>query len=259
MVDLCMYQDTLVIEMRVKTGIPGLDQLIEGGFPAGGCVLISGKIGTGKSIFAMQYILKGITDYGEPGVFVSLERERKALHRDTQRFNWHLQLLEKRGSLQLLNGPLTKLGKGVKKGKKAVRNVISEIVKAVEASESKRLALDRLELLSMLLPDEFTFWVELDGLKRKLRELGCTSVLTTEIREGKEELSRLGIEEQIADGVIVLYYEGEGLTRDRALEIRKMRGTKHSNQLQFFDITDKGIAIKKMPERPKVPEPRRKL
>jgi KaiC/GvpD/RAD55 family RecA-like ATPase len=235
--------------MRVKTGIPGLDELMEGGFPAGSCVLVSGKIGTGKSIFAMQYIVKGITDFGEPGVFVSLEREKKALYQDFQRFGWQLQRLEKEGSLQLLGGPLASLSRG---GRDA-RKIISEMVKAVEASESKRLAVDGMELLSMLPKDEFALWVELDNFKERLREVGCTSVLTSEIREGREELSRLGVEEEIADGVIVLYYEGEGLTRDRALEIRKMRGTEHSNQLHFFDITSGGIVLKKMPEKPKVP------
>jgi len=236
--------------MRIKTGIMGLDELMEGGFPPGSCVLVSGKIGTGKSIFAMQYIVKGITDFGESGVFVSLERGKKALYQDFQRFGWQLQRLEKEGSLQLLGDPLARLSMG---GRDAKR-IISDIVKAVEASESKRLVVDGMELLSMLPRDEFTLWVELNNFKERLREVGCTSVLTSEIREGKEELSRLGGEEEIADGIIVLYYEGEGLTRDRALEIRKMRGTEHSNQLHFFDITDKGIAIKKMPEKPKVPK-----
>jgi KaiC/GvpD/RAD55 family RecA-like ATPase len=65
---------------------------------------------------------------------------------------------------------------------------------------------------------------------------------------GEEELEAVGFGGGLADGVISLYYEGEGLTRDRALEIRKMRGTVHSNQLHFFDITDKGIVVKKLPE-----------
>lgn len=235
--------------MRIKTGIKGLDELMEGGFPPGSCVLVSGKVGTGKSVFAMQYIMNGITDYGDLGTFVSLERENRAIHQDAKRFGWQLQRLEKGGSLQLPGAPLARLSKGTRNAKK----ILSEIVKAVKASESKRLALDGMELLSMLSKNEYSLWKELDNFKERLRELGCTSVLTSEIREGREELSRLGVGEEIADGIIVLYYEGEGLTRDRALEIRKMRGTEHSNQLHFFDITDKGIVIKKMPERPKVP------
>ena len=72
--------------MRVKTGIPGLDELIGGGLPRGSCTLLSGKSGTGKTILSMQYIVKGITDYGEPGVFVSFEREPDALYEDMKGF-----------------------------------------------------------------------------------------------------------------------------------------------------------------------------
>jgi KaiC/GvpD/RAD55 family RecA-like ATPase len=238
--------------MRIKTGILGLDELMEGGFPTGSCVLVSGKIGTGKSIFAMQYILKGITDYGEFGTFMAVNREKETLYQDAQRFGWQLQRLEREGSLKLLGRPLARLG-GEGATEPMLDEIISEVVRTVETSQSKRVALDGIGLLSMLPKDEFKLWAKLDELKRKLRGLGCTSILTSEIREGREELGRLGIEEELADGIIVLYYEGEGLTRDRALEIRKMRGTVHSNQLHFFDITENGIVIKKMPEGPKVP------
>lgn len=240
--------------MRTKTGVPGLDELMEGGFPRGSCVLVSGKIGTGKTIFAMQYIARGIMDYGELGTFVSLEREKEALYQDARELGLHFQRLEKEGNLQLLGSPLAKLSE---RKKETEEEIFSDIVRAVEASESKRLALDGMELLCMFPQDEFALWRELAKFKEKLAKRGCTSVLTSEIREGREELSRRGVEEEIADGVIVLYYEGEGLTRDRALEIRKMRGTEHSNQLHFFDITDRGIVIKKMPEGPKVPRGRR--
>jgi len=243
--------------MRVRTGIFGLDELLEGGFPAGSCVLVSGKIGTGKSIFAMQYIARGITEYGEPGVLVSFERDKKDLYQDASAFGLKLQSLEKEGSLQILGGSMPKVVGEMRKAKSTIEDLISEIAETVETSGSKRLALERVELLAMLSPDELEFRLQLGDLKERLRELRCTSVLTSEIREGREELSRVGAEE-IADGVIVLYYEGEGLTRDRALEIRKMRGTEHSNQLNFFDITGVGIVMRKMPEMPKVPKARKR-
>jgi len=243
--------------MRVRTGIFGLDELLEGGFPVGSCVLVSGKIGTGKSIFVTQYIARGITEYVELGVLVSFERDKKDLYQDASAFGWQLQRLEKEGSLQILGGSMPKVVGEMRKAKATVEDLISEIAETVETSESKRLALERVELLAMLSPDESEFKLLLGDLKERLRELGCTSVLTSEIREGREELSRVGAEE-LADGVIVLYYEGEGLTRDRALEIRKMRGTEHSNQLNFFDITGKGIVMRKMPEMPKVPKVRKR-
>jgi len=230
----------------------GLDELMGGGFPAGSCVLVSGKIGTGKSIFAMQYIAKGITDYGELGVLVSLESGKKDLYNYALEFGLQLHRLEKEGSLQILGGPISTVSREMREAKATIEDLISEIVETVETSESKRMALERVDLLQLLFPEEPDIRVQLSDLKERLGELRCTSILTSEIREGREELSGVGAEE-ILDGAIVLYYEGEGLTRDRALEIRKMRGTEHTNMLQFFDITGEGIAIKKMPEMPKVP------
>jgi len=238
--------------LRVRTGIFGLDELVQGGFPTGSCVLVSGKVGTGKSIFATQYIARGIVGYGEMGVLVSFERDKKELYQDALGFGWQLQNLEKEGSLEILGGSMARVAGEMSKAKATVEDLISEMVETVENSRSKRLALERVEFLEMLSQDKLEFMLQLSDLKDSLRELGCTFVLTSEVREGQEELSRVGAEE-LADGVIVLYYEGEGLTRDRALEIRKMRGTEHSNQLHFFDITNKGIAIKGMPEKPKVP------
>jgi len=238
---------------RVKTGIAGLDELIGGGFPVGNCVLVSGKIGTGKSIFAMQFIANGITHYGELGVIVSLERSKKGLYNDGLAFGLQLERLERGDGLQFLGGPISTISRETVKAKAAIEDLISEVVATVETFGAKRMALERVDLLPLLSREGMDIRVQLSDLKEELEGLGCTSVLTSEIREGSEELSGVGAEE-ILDGVIVLYYEGEGLTRDRALEIRKMRGTEHSNQLHFFDITGDGIVIKKMPEMPRVPK-----
>ena len=237
--------------MRVKTGIAGLDELMGGGIPAGSSVLVSGKIGTGKSIFAMQYMAKGITDYGDFGVFVSLENSRRELYQHASEFGWQFQRLEKGGSLQILGGPVSTVNREMKRARGKVEGLISEVIETVENSGSKRVAFERVDLLQLLSRKEPDIRMQLSDLKERLEKLGCTSILTSEIREGKEELSEVGAEE-IADGAIVLYYEGEGLTRDRGLEIVKMRGTEHSNELRFFDITSKGIVIKKMPEMPRI-------
>jgi KaiC/GvpD/RAD55 family RecA-like ATPase len=241
---------------KVKTGVPGLDELVGGGFPSGSSVLVSGKIGTGKSIFAMQYIANGITDYGDFGVLVSFESSKKELYEYASAFGWQLHRHEKNGSLQILGGPISTVSAEMTKSKSKIEDLISEVIEAVETSESKRLALERADLLPLLsLEEEPDIMVQLSDLKESLGGLGCTSVMTSEIGESGE-LSEVGAEE-ILDGVIELYYEGEGLTRDRALEVRKMRGTQHSNQLHFFDITGEGIVIKKMPEMPTVPKARR--
>ncbi len=236
--------------MRVKTGIPGLEELVKGGLPKGSLILLSGKCGTGKTTFSMQYIVKGITDYGEPGVFVSFERKPEVLYEEMKSFGWHLETLEKQGNLELLGGPLDSIVKFGKKVGAKEEDMIEEIIEVVREKKARRLALDGLGQFSMMFPDKLAFRSGLAWLQQELNKLGCTSIFTSEIEEGKEELSRLGVEEFIADGVIVLYYEGDGLTRTRALEIRKMRGTDHSNYLSFFEIAEDGIKMVKLGESP---------
>lgn len=234
--------------MRVRTGIPRLDGLMEGGLPRGSCTLLSGKCGTGKTILSMQYIVRGITEYGEPGVFVSFEREPEVLCEDARGFGWRIKVLENQGNLELMGGPLDRITKFGKKVGARGEDVIEEIIEVVRERRAERLALDGLAQFSTLFPDASAFRSGLARLQRELRKLGCTSILTSEIEEGKDGLSRLGVEEYVADGVIVLYYEGDGLTRTRALEVRKMRGTPHSDHLSFFEIADGGIGIMKMDE-----------
>ena len=234
--------------MRVKTGIPRLDELMGGGLPKGSCTLLSGKCGTGKTILSMQFVVKGVTEYGEPGVFVSFEREPEALCEDARGFGWHIKVLENQGNLELMGGPLDRITKFGKKVGARGEDMIEEIVGTVRERGAERLALDGLAQFSMLFPDASTFRSGLMRLQRELGKLGCTSILTSEVEEGKDGFSRLGVEEYVANGVIVLYYEGNGLTRTRALEVRKMRGTKHSDYMSFFEIGDEGIRIMKMNE-----------
>jgi len=215
--------------------------LMDGGFPKGDLILVSGKVGTGTSTLAMQYIVRGVTDYGEPGLFVSLERGRNILYQETAGFGWPLKTLENQGNLVLMGGPLGEVTTFKKKVGAKIQDLMSEIVETAEKIRADRVAIDG--PFHELFPDKAIFRQGLTALVRKLREMGCTTVITSTIEEEKSSLSRSGIEEEVADGVVVLYYEGDGLTRERALEVRKMRGVKHSEELRFFEIADGGIRL----------------
>lgn len=214
---------------------------MEGGLPKGDLILVSGKVGTGTSTLALQYIVRGVTDYGEPGLFVSLERGRDALYQETAGFGWPLKTLENQGNLVLMGGPMGEVTTFKKKVGAKIQDLMSEITETAGKIRADRVAIDG--PFYELFPDKATFRQGLTALVRRLREMGCTTVITSTIEEGTSTLSRSGVEEEVADGVVVLYYEGDGLTRERALEVRKMRGVKHSEELRFFEIADGGIRL----------------
>ncbi|KXB04855.1 hypothetical protein AKJ48_01240 [candidate division MSBL1 archaeon SCGC-AAA261O19] len=183
--------------------------------------------------------------FGEPGVFISLEREPDALREDARHFGWNLKPFENQGNLELMGGPLDRVVEFRRKVGASGEDLIGEIIQVVQGMGAERLALDGLTQFSTMFPDTQAFRSGLVRLQRELNELTCTSILTSEVEEGKGGLSRLGVEEYVADGVITLHYERSKLFRSRALEVRKMRGTDHSNHLSFFEISDEGIRIRR--------------
>ncbi len=228
--------------MRVKTGIPGLDELIGGGLPKGSLTLVSGACGTGKTIFAMQYIVKGIMDHDEPGVLVSFEQEPEALSLKMKRFGWDLKGKKR---LRLMGGPLDKImGLGKRAGAKP-EDLIEEMIEVVEEIKAKRFALDRASEFSEMFPDKLAYRSGLAELGRMLKEHDCTSILTSQVGEGSTGVSGTGIEELVADGVILLHLPDKSYGRGRFIEIRKMPDTDHSIDLNFFEITEEGLVVMK--------------
>ncbi len=223
---------------RVKTGVEGLDALIEGGIPEGSSVLISGGSGTGKTILATQYIYNGGKLYGEPGIYVSIETNLKNIIWNMQNFNWDIRELQEKNLMKTyrLNIGHTKKKESVEDRIDEELNVISQMAKEIGA---KRLVIDSVSA--------FGVWFDNPGLVRsllfsfvdRLKNLDCTTLLTTETRGGRREFSSLGVEEFITDGVIALYFTPP----HRSIFIKKMRGTNHSKTIHPFNITDKGIVI----------------
>jgi len=220
---------------RVKTGVQGLDALLEGGIPEGSSVLVSGGSGTGKTIFATQYIYNGGKLYGEPGIYVSIETNLKNIIWNMQNFNWDIRELQEKNLMKTyrLNIGHTKKRESVEDRIDEELNVISQMVKEIGA---KRLVIDSVSA--------FGVWFENVGLVRnllfqfvdRLKNLDCTTVLTTETGGGRREFSSFGVEEFVVDGVIALYFTPP----HRSIFVKKMRGTNHSKTIHPFDISKKG-------------------
>ena len=236
---------------RTPTGIPGLDELIQGGFPRGSTVLVAGGAGTGKTIFALQYIYAGAALYQEPGVFITLEEGPKNIVWNLENFGWDYVGLNKQGLMKIYRIGI----ESPEKFRSTWREQLERIIEMVKSMNAKRVAIDSVTAMGMLLGDKIVvghngaeLWVGnpvelrsmLMELTERLKELDVTTVMTAGTRGGKMDFSAFGMEEFVVDGVILLYF----FPPHRALYIRKMRGTRHSNKVHPITISEKVIEVR---------------
>lgn len=255
---------------RCPSGIPGLDELIQGGFPRHRSILLSGTAGSGKTTFAVQYLYRGITDYNEPGILICLEQDPKELKVDMLDYGFDLQKAEYEGKLVILDASLSRVGMSkldsmitadaFKERPDGSMSIlpdefnIEKILRLVEEKAknigAKRAVFDSLPALDFLIDEQNE-----TKIKHKLRELlitinyrlksaGLTSLLVTETIED-EKAAVHAVESYVVDGTIALTIN-EALD-DRTVKIKKMRQTRHSLKPRMFEFTDKGIQIKSPP------------
>ncbi len=216
---------------RVATGIPGLDELIGGGFPKGSVILLSGTCGTGKTLTSLQFLWYGI-QHGENGVYISFEEPIAQVKSTGKEFGWNFDKAEREGKIIM-----------VRYDPFHVEDVIDLILSSVRKVNAKRLVIDSISALGMYIRDPTEVRRSIYTLVSNIYKLGCTSILTSEILPDQLELSRFGVEEFLADGVIVLYYTRVNSYFARAITIWKMRYTEHSQRIHPYKITEKGVVV----------------
>jgi len=243
---------------RCPTGIPGLDELLEGGFPRGRCILISGSCGTGKTTFGVQFLYNGIVQYGEPGVLVCLEQDPKELKQEMLCYGFDLEKVEQEGKLVIIDASLSRLGLKPRRRETMpfeathitqlsgsmsllpdefnIETLLEIITSKAKRIGARRAVIDSLPALDFLIGNSGYSMRDvirqtLISMIYRLKLEGLTTLLITEVEEGGDKISAHGVESYIADGVIVLYYSTFGPTVGRNLTIRKMRGTKHSEDV----------------------------
>jgi len=234
---------------RLKTGIYGFDDLIEGGLPKGRTFLVSGATGTGKSIFTMQYIYKGATEFNEPGIYVTLDERPDLLRQDMLRFGWDLQAAENDGKMRIIDATVGKLGirseeeHSIGPVEFDTDKIILEIISSAKEINATRVVIDSVPALGLRLGDDDNIRDTILKIAYTLMRNGLTTILTTEITAGSSRFSKYDVEEFVSDGVILLNYMsglGEG---SRTLLVRKMRATNHSDDIHRMTINDAGIMI----------------
>lgn len=223
-------------EERVATGIKGLDKLIEGGFEKSSAVLVSGNGGSGKSIFATQFLMEGISKHNETGIYISFEEVKERFYKHMMVFGWDLKSQEDQGRFIFLKYSPERIAKIVKERSKEIENSIKEV-------EAKRIVIDSLSAYASLFESESEKRKMLVALFDMIKEWDCTTVLVAE-EDHHPDIYHSTVEGFMADAIILLYNEREpkGL-RFRAVEVYKMRGTKHESKICSMKITDHGIEI----------------
>ncbi|ASJ15316.1 ATPase domain-containing protein [Thermococcus radiotolerans] len=234
---------------RVKSGIPGFDDLIEGGFPAGTTVLVTGPTGSGKTTFGVQFVYKGAAEHNEPGVIVTLEERAQDLRREMLAFGWDLEKYERERKIAIVDGVSAVVGlpseeQYVLEGNLNAEDFLRYIYRVVKAINAKRLVIDSIPSIAFRLQEEGKIREVLLQLNTILLEMGVTSILTTEAPDpSRGRISRYGMEEYIARGVVLLDFVEKEVELKRYLLIRKMRETKHSMKKYPFEINEEGIVV----------------
>jgi circadian clock protein KaiC len=232
---------------RVNTGVPGLDELVEGGFPKGDTILVAGKAGTGKSILAIQFLYNGVVQYGETGVLVTLEEPPRLIKRNMINFGMDLAKMEKERKLAIVDLSPSKEVTPVTMGEfpsfdlSGLEAIIMSHVKKLKAT---RVVIDTLSILAYKFRSRDILREEFFKLTANITKSGVTLLLTSEIPEHHLGLGVFDVEAFLASGVLVLYNEKISDTlRSRSIEVLKLRGSKHSSRIHPMRITDEGVRV----------------
>ncbi|MCK4521826.1 MAG: AAA family ATPase [Nanoarchaeota archaeon] len=219
---------------RVSTGVPGLDPLVKGGFVRDSINLIAGGTGTGKTIFAIQFLVDGIK-HNEPGVYITFEEKKEKVYENMLEFGWDLEKYEKQGKFVFLEYTPEQVRKILTEGGGTVEYMIEKI-------KAKRLVIDSITSFCMLYEDALTQKEAALDLFNLINKWNCTGLMTSRDISAEESIISAAMEFEV-DSIILLYHVRNKGIRTRALEILKMRGTKIPEKTVALDINKKGIVI----------------
>lgn len=230
---------------KLPVGIAGFDVIAEGGLPRGRTTLVVGSAGSAKTVFAAQFLAEGISR-GEPGVFVTFEESPGDVRRNMIGFGWNVPTWERGGMWAFVDASPRAEDEGEIVGDYDMAALLARLENAVRTVGAQRVVLDSLGAIFARLGDTPTLRRELLRIVTVLRTIGATTVLTAERVDERGEISRHGVEEFVADNVVVLRNVLEEEKRRRTIELLKFRGTSHQKGEYPFTVTS-GVGITVLP------------
>lgn len=224
----------MMLSDRVTTGIGGLDDLLEGGFPRGSMVLLAGSPGSGKTIASAQFLYHGATRCDENCVYVSFAERKEVFMKNMARFGFNFKELEKKDKFKFLDMATTT--------EVAISETLNVIISEALSIKAQRLVIDSFSAIALAFEKKIDARVILHTFEKMMRQTGCTTLLVVEIPTGSSGLG-LGFEEFVVDGLILFETIEEKIGIKKRAMIRKMRGTNHNLNYSNIVISDQGISL----------------
>ncbi|MCX6709401.1 MAG: AAA family ATPase [Candidatus Woesearchaeota archaeon] len=250
--------------MKCKTGIKGFDELVEGGLVEGSSVLFTGNPGTGKTIFALEFLYNGATKFNEKGLYVSFEERAEEIKAQAKQFGWDFGKLERAKKIQILAIPVSDI----------TAETAGEIIKLCRKDGIKRLVIDSISTLAInapiyathqeltvkdVLKEDVFFSPPIIGemiVKRfiytfidNLKDLQSTTKLLVSEATESGAFPENALAEFLTDGLIHITFEGLGGSYSRSLIVRKMRQTRNDEDIHPVEIAKSGIIIHSLEEK----------
>jgi circadian clock protein KaiC len=227
--------------IKAPTGIRGVDEITHGGLPRGRATLVTGGAGSGKTLFGLEFLVRGAQEFGEPGVLLSFEESAAELATNVASLGFDLRGLERDGLL-VVDAIRIDTSSVLAAGAFDLDGLFIRLAQAVEQVGARRVVLDTMEVLFTALGNDAIIRAELTRLLRWMKERGLTVVLTGE--KGRlGELTRYGIEEYVSDCVLVLDHRIQDELGTRRIRIAKYRGSVHGTNEYPFLITGRGLMV----------------
>lgn len=221
---------------RVKTGIGGLDEMLNGGIPKGHVFTVMGSFGTGKTTFSLQYLWEGLQN-DENCIFISLEEDKDAIIRTGKSYGWDFTpyIEENKIAIEKLKPA---------DAEATVSKIKSDLPNFIKSFNAQRIAVDSVSLLNMMSNTPQEKRDRLFGLCKMVKDSNATTLLTAEVKDVNPESSRDGLVEYTTDGVILLRYnKSERQDVQMSVQVIKMRRIQHSRKIKPYEITDHGIDV----------------